>query len=209
MARSIRSGAHELGQNYLHHRGTIDLMLERIDRTEGSILEIGPGRGALTHQLASRARPLRAVDLDEHNIAFLRKSLPDVTFEHADVLQTTITERVVVGNLPFHLTTPILRKLLAGSTWQHAILLVQWEVARKRAGIGGATMLTAQSAPWYEFTLASRVPARHVRPVPSVDGGVLLIHRRPVPLVPTERRRDYERFVKSVFTLAAGACGRS
>ncbi|MFC0582085.1 23S ribosomal RNA methyltransferase Erm [Micrococcoides hystricis] len=200
MARSIHGGAHELGQNYLHHTATLDLLVRQIQATEGPILEIGPGRGALTTRLAGLGRTLRAVDIDEHNVSVLRKKFPCVTIEHADILDAALTEPVVVGNLPFHLTTPILRKLLTSSCWQHAIILVQWEVARKRAGVGGATMLTAQSAPWYEFTLVGRVPAQHFRPVPTVDGGVLHIHRRAKPLVPEPQRRDYQRFVKSVFT---------
>ncbi len=66
---------------------------------------------------------------------------------------------MVVGNIPFHLTTPILRRLLSSATWQHAVVLTQWEVARKRAGVGGRTMMTAQAAPWFDFVLDSRVPA--------------------------------------------------
>lgn len=54
-----------------------------------------------------------------------------------------------------------------------ALTAQQWEVARKRAGVGGVTMMTAQTAPWYEFTLHGRVPAHRFRPMPSVDGGIL------------------------------------
>src|SRR5690606_36671141 len=78
----------------------------------------------------------------------------------------------------------ILRRLLRRPDWRHAILLTQWEVARKRAGVGGGTLLTAQSAPWSEFTLHGRVPARAFRPAPSVDGGILSITRDP-PRSPT------------------------
>jgi 23S rRNA (adenine-N6)-dimethyltransferase len=80
------------------------------------------------------------------------------------------------------------------------VLLVQWEVARRRAGVGGATLLTAQEWPWFEFRLLRRVPARAFRPAPSVDGGLLRITRRPDPLVAGSERREYQRFVGSVFT---------
>ncbi len=66
-----------------------------------------------------------------------------MTVVHGDALRTRLDRPVVVGNLPFHLTTPILRRLLAAGGWTEAVLLTQWEVARKRAGVGGRTMLTA------------------------------------------------------------------
>src|SRR5699024_11383810 len=85
---------------------------------------------------------------------------------------TTLFRSVLVGNLPFHLTTAILRRIFRAPGWKHAILLVQWEVARRRAGVGGATMMTAQWWPWFDFELGRRVPARAFTPRPNVDGGV-------------------------------------
>ena len=107
---------------------------------------------------------------------------------------------VIVGNLPFHLTTAILRRLLHGPGWTDAILLVQWEVARRRAAIGGATMLTAQWWPWFEFGLVRRVSADSFRPKPSVDGGLMTISRRTNPLVDIGDRRRYQAMVHQVFT---------
>jgi hypothetical protein len=72
--------------------------------------------------------------------------------------------------------------------------------ARKRAGVGGTTMLTASWWPWYEFSLGKRVPAAAFTPVPTVDGGILVIRRRAVPLVPSEQRKDYQDLVRQVFT---------
>ncbi|MCR2809076.1 hypothetical protein [Microbacterium sp. zg-B185] len=82
--------------------------------------------------------------------------------------------------------------------------MTQWEVARKRAGVGGATMMTAQSAPWFEFALHGRVAARHFRPVPSVDGGILSNSRRASPLVNPRDRGRYDRVVRDAVTGAGG-----
>jgi 23S rRNA (adenine-N6)-dimethyltransferase len=79
------------------------------------------------------------------------------------------------------------------------VLLLQWEVARKRAAVGGTTLLTASWWPWYEFDLAGRVPAAAFRPRPSVDGGILVIRRRPVPLVLPAERACYQRLVRDAF----------
>ncbi|MVA75025.1 23S ribosomal RNA methyltransferase Erm [Auraticoccus sp. F435] len=200
MPRSRHGGRHELGQNFLHHRPTIDRIMGLVAATEGSVLEIGAGDGALTSALATLERPLTAIDLDEHRVRRLRRRLPGVRVEHGDALTYPIRLDVVVSNVPFHLTTPILRRLLAASRWRDAILLTQWEVARKRAGVGGRTMMSAQSAPWFHFDLHGRVPAWAFTPRPSVDGGVLSIRRRGSPLVPSEERSSYERFVRAVFT---------
>ncbi|WAP50536.1 23S ribosomal RNA methyltransferase Erm [Arthrobacter sp. ATA002] len=144
------------------------------------------------------------MDIDPRSVARLRRRLapatPGVVVLQADALSVPLDRRIIAGNIPYHLTTPILRRLLASGQWQDAVLLTQWEVARKRAGVGGGTMLTAQSAPWFEFALHCRVPASGFRPQPGVDGGVLTVQRRPVPLVEPGDRTCYSRFVKDVFT---------
>lgn len=200
MSRSSHGGRHELGQNFLCHRPTIDHLVALTARTSGPILELGSGDGALTRSLARLDRDFTAIDLDERRVSRLRRTLPGVRIEHADALRHPLTADTIVSNIPFHITTPILRRLLGSPAWSDAVLVTQWEVARKRAGVGGRSMMTAQADPWYEFTLDSRVSARHFRPVPSVDGGIITIRRRSHPLVPRSQRREYEKFVKAVFT---------
>ncbi len=198
--RSSFGGRHELGQNFLTHRPTIQQIVGIVARTHGAILEIGAGDGALTGPLAGLGRDLVAIDIDEDRVRTLRDRLPQVRVLHADALRHPLDRPVVVGNVPYHVTTPILRRLLSRSVWQHAVLLTQWEVARKRAGVGGGTMMTAQAAPWFDFELHGRVPARHFRPSPSVDGGILTITRRASPLVHSRDRLAYERLVREMFT---------
>lgn len=193
-------GRHELGQNFLVHTPTLERIVDLVARTEGSILEIGAGDGALTSRLARLGRPLTAIEIDPRRVAALRRALPAVRVEHGDVLTHPLTADVLVGNVPFHLTTPILRRLLSRRGWNRAVLLTQWEVARKRAGVGGSTMMTAQAAPWFAFALEGRVPARGFRPMPSVDGGILSITRRSPPRIPDHDRGAYEGFVRRVFT---------
>lgn len=200
MPRSIHGGRHELGQNFLIHQPTLRHITALVRRTSGSILELGAGDGALTRSLAGLGRPLTAIDIDEHRVHRLRQALPDIRVDAADATRHPLAADVVVGNIPFHLTTPILRRLLGARHWRHAVLLTQWEVARKRAGVGGGTMMTAQSAPWFVFELEGRVPAWGFSPRPSVDGGLLSIARRGSPLVPVAQRPAYEGLVRSMFT---------
>ncbi|MDN6487499.1 MAG: 23S ribosomal RNA methyltransferase Erm [Ancrocorticia sp.] len=200
MNRSQHGGRHELGQNFLTHKPTIGKIVSLVSQTRGPILEIGAGGGVLTRPLARLGRQVTALELDEHRAKKLRRSMPQIVVEQADALGYPLTAPVIVGNIPFNLTTPILRWLLDHDGWEHAIVLTQWEVARKRAGVGGATMMTAQAAPWFTFELCARVPSWGFSPQPSVDGGILAIHRRETSLVPDVEQDAYALFVRAVFT---------
>ncbi|MFD9964925.1 23S ribosomal RNA methyltransferase Erm [Amycolatopsis sp. NPDC058986] len=194
-------GAHELGQNFLIDRAVITEIGRLVARTTGPIVEIGPGGGAVTLSISRIGREITAVEVDPRLARRLNQRTPaHVEVVNEDVLKYRFPRapHVIVGNLPFHLTTGILKRILTTDHWHTAILLVQWEVARRRAGIGGASMLTASWWPWYEFSVHSRVPARAFRPMPSVDGGLLTMTRRGEPLV--AERAGYQRFVSEVFT---------
>ncbi|KXK61164.1 mycinamicin-resistance protein MyrB [Micromonospora rosaria] len=194
-------GRHEFGQNFLVDRSVIADLTDLVARTEGPIVEIGAGDGALTLPLSRQGRDVTAVEIDPKRAKRLSRQTPEnVTVVCADILRFRFPRHphVVVGNIPFHVTTSIIRTLLAADHWHAAVLLVQWEVARRRAGVGGATLLTASWWPWYDFELHSRVPARAFRPVPSVDGGLFTIARRGTPLVTD--RKGYQDFVRTVFT---------
>ena len=200
---TYHSGRHELGQNFLTDRRTITAILDLVARTEGPILEIGAGDGALTLPLQALNRPLTAVEVSPRNVHRLRRRLsPETAVVQADFLRYRLpsTPHALVGNLPFDQTTAMLRRILHAERWTSAVLLVQWEVARRRAAVGGATMMTAQWWPWYEFELAARVPASAFTPPPGVDGGLFTITRRAVPLVDPGLRSRYAGFVHAVFT---------
>ncbi|WP_322411331.1 23S ribosomal RNA methyltransferase Erm [Microbacterium invictum] len=200
MPRSQHGGRHELGQNFLTHTPSLDRIDALVRNTRGPILEIGAGDGALTRRLAATGRRLTAIDIDEHRTHRLARALPGVTVRQADALRHPLLDPVIVGNIPFHLTTPILRRLLGERQWKDAVLVTQWEVARKRAGVGGQTMMTAQSGPWYTFALHGRIPRWGFTPAPSVDGGILTVARRDAPLLPLDARPGYERFVAAMFS---------
>jgi 23S rRNA (adenine-N6)-dimethyltransferase len=199
--QSPRPGRHELGQNFLVHAATIATIIDAVAATEGPIIEIGAGSGALTRPLAQLDRPLTAIEVDRTTAASLRASVRGpVQVATADFLSYRLptTAHVLVGNLPFHLTTAMLRRILAAPGWTDAVLLVQWEVARRRAAVGGATLMTAQWWPWFTFDLLGRVPASAFRPAPNVDGGLLVVRRREPPLV--TGRSAYQQLVRQVFT---------
>ena len=131
----------KLGQNFLHDQQAIRRIVAALgDCSRETVVEIGPGRGAVTRILAERARRILAVELDDALIAHLRAEFPAerVTIIHQDVLDfdfaavSTQTGRpvAVVGNLPYYITSPILLKLAAShADLDRAVLMMQREVA--------------------------------------------------------------------------------
>jgi 23S rRNA (adenine-N6)-dimethyltransferase len=197
-------GRHELGQNFLVDDRVIRRVVELVRATDGPIVELGAGGGALTRPLAGLGRRLTAVELDPARVERLSRELgaaAHVRIVRADALawRFPAEPHVVASNVPFHLTTAILKRLLAERAWTDAVLLTQWEVARRRCGVGGTSQLTVQWLPWFDFALDRRVPARAFRPAPSVDGGLFTIHRRTEPRVPEGQRRAYQAYVASIF----------
>lgn len=155
------------------------------------VLELGAGSGAVTDALVRAGLAVTAVELHPAQVRRLRDRISgQADVVAADMLhfQYADTAHNVVSNVPFGITTPLLRRLLAQQHGQTAVLMLQWEVARKRAGIGGTTMLTASWWPWYEFALDRRVPASAFRPPPAVDAGILIIRRRANPLLAVSER---------------------
>lgn len=200
---SRNRGRHELGQNFLIDPSVVDAVLDVVAAwPDRPLLELGPGDGALTAALSALGRPLTAVELDPRRVDRLRRRFGGrVDIVHGDLLDADLaTGADIVSNVPFGITTPLLRRMLHARRWEHALVLVQWEVARKRAGVGGTTMMTAQWWPWFEFELVRRVPAAAFRPQPSVDGGLLAIRRRAEPLIDERHHREYQRLVGEIFS---------
>ena len=173
------------------------------------VLEIGAGTGRLTAALAHVARRVVAVEIDERFVTALRRRFrdePTVEILHADILGVPIPDEPfrAFGNVPFGITTPILRRLLDDPTsgLTGADLIVQFEAARKRASAWPSTLLSLGWLPWWEFGLARHLHASSFVPPPSVDAGVLAIRRRARPLLPTSSRDAFRSFLRGAFRRA-------
>lgn len=131
----------KLGQNFLHDQEAIRRIVAALgDCSRETVIEIGPGRGAVTRVLAERAAHTLAIELDDALIAHLRAEFPTdrVTVVHEDVLDfdfAAISSQAgrpvaVLGNLPYYITSPILLKLAAShADLDRAVLMMQREVA--------------------------------------------------------------------------------
>jgi 23S rRNA (adenine-N6)-dimethyltransferase len=162
------------------------------------VLEIGPGTGRLTRELARVAARVEAIELDADLAERVRRELarcPHVRVVAGDALRCALpTEPFrVVANLPFAHTTSLLRRLLDDPRvpLARADVVVEWSVARKRTSVWPSTFLGVWWGVRFDLTLVRRLPARCFDPAPGVDAGVLRIVRRREPLV---REAEFERF---------------
>ncbi len=186
-----------LGQNFLVDVGLQREIVEALDLSKSdTVLEIGSGRGALTRHLIGRAGHHVLVELDDRLAEALTREWAgrsDVEVLHQDFLEldwSTVvpdpTDLLVVGNIPYNITAPIIFKLLERPRPRDIILMVQREVADRltaEPGTGeyGALTVGVRCVATVETLL--RVPRTAFRPVPGVDSAVVRITPlRPPPL---------------------------
>jgi 23S rRNA (adenine-N6)-dimethyltransferase len=194
----------QLGQNFLDP-ATADQIVDQAAFAPGElVVEIGAGSGVLTRALARRALRVVAVEPDPAWARRLREqtagSAPGVHVVARDFLAVTLPREPfrVFGSLPFARTTDILHRLLDDPAipMRRADVIVQWEVAVKRAATPPVTLISTAWAPWWEIRLARRIPATVFRPVPRVDAGLLAITRLDPPLLPIAMARPFRDFVQ-------------
>jgi 23S rRNA (adenine-N6)-dimethyltransferase len=194
------------GQNFLADPLVVQRIVKAADLpSDGLVYEIGAGRGRLTAALTGRQRRVVAYEVDPAMAAAL-PSLPGLEIKTEDFLRVRPPAEpfAVVGNIPYALTAAVVDWCLRAETLTTATLLTQLEYARKRTGdYGRWSRLTISTWPVTSWRLAGRIPRTAFRPVPRVDGGVLRLARRPVPLVAD--LTAYRRMVELGFTGVGGS----
>lgn len=178
-----------LGQHWLHNAAALSSIADMADLgKEDTVLEIGPGLGTLTSLLAKRAKQVIAVEIDGDLARDLPKRVQsrNIMVVHQDILEYDLTGLpfgyAVVANVPYYITSKIIRLLLESSNPPSVmVLLVQKEVAERIAAKPGQMNMLAVSAQFYaDVTLGSVIPARLFTPPPQVDSQIVrLIYRGP------------------------------
>ena len=178
-----------LGQHWLHDEATLDAIIDAADVGAGDpVLEIGPGLGTLTRRLLAKGAQVTAVEFDQSLAQSLQKALlkdsplaSDLTVVREDILRFDLTQLPpgykVVANIPYYLTSNLLR-VLTESTNQFSVaaLLIQKEVAERAAAGPGQMSLLSVSAQFYcDVSLGPVVPAELFTPPPKVDSQVLVL----------------------------------
>jgi 16S rRNA A1518/A1519 N6-dimethyltransferase RsmA/KsgA/DIM1 with predicted DNA glycosylase/AP lyase activity len=197
----------ELGQNFLKDKRVArHIVAESGVGKDDLVVELGAGGGMLTRQLARASRQVVAVEYDPYWALYLGERFSDhenVRVVQGDALTVRLPKEpfVVVANIPFNITTPILHRLLDDPTspLQSVHLLVQKQVALKHARSTPTTLKTLTWSPWYRFSAGLELPAEAFHPKPEVDACLMVAAKRVPPLVAPEHRHLFRAFVRRAF----------
>jgi 16S rRNA (adenine1518-N6/adenine1519-N6)-dimethyltransferase len=180
---------HNLSQNFLADVDILEAILAEADPTPGRrVLEIGPGLGFLTGGLLAAGAAVTAVELDRGLVAQLRETFADevgdgrLTIIEGDALDHDLVRLCpppydVVANLPYHITSPILHRLLGRPPRaERLVLMVQREVAERVAGAPGELSYLSVFVQYHaRARVAFRVPRESFEPAPKVESAVLVL----------------------------------
>jgi 16S rRNA (adenine1518-N6/adenine1519-N6)-dimethyltransferase len=204
---------HARSQNFLADPDVLQAILDLAGASPGSrILEIGPGLGILTGGLLEAGAAVTAIELDAGLADYLRDRFGPaldagtLTLIEGDALDLELSEVVpppydVVANLPYHITSPTLHRLLDGEPRpRRLILMLQAEVADRIAALPGRMSYLSVFVQYHAAVrVALRVPAEAFEPAPKVASAVVVIEpHRSTPL-PVEREADLWRLVQAGF----------
>jgi 16S rRNA (adenine1518-N6/adenine1519-N6)-dimethyltransferase len=181
-----------LGQHFLHDQGVLDRIVAALAFDEGQlVVEIGPGQGALTRRLLAAGARVRAVEVDAYLAGRLREEFaeePRFELIEDDILNVDISAlaqgeaAVLAGNLPYYITSPIIRRVLAaGRSYERAVFLVQLETAQRIAARKGSrdyAYLSALTRMQSDPEILFNVPPGAFSPPPRVQSAVIRLTSR-------------------------------
>ncbi|MBC2578113.1 16S rRNA (adenine(1518)-N(6)/adenine(1519)-N(6))-dimethyltransferase RsmA [Peptostreptococcus russellii] len=206
-----------LGQNFLIDDNIIDKIIDGAGARKGDkIIEVGPGIGTLTRELAQRADKLMAVEIDRNLIPILKETLAEydnVTIVNEDIMKADINKLVdekldggpvkLVANLPYYITTPIIMRFLEENVnVTDIVIMVQKEVAeRMNATPGNKTFGALSVAVQYycDTEIIAKVPRHMFVPQPSVDSIVIALRVRPEKKYNVDNEEIFFKTVKAAF----------
>lgn len=188
------------GQNFLVDRAVLEQVVEaaELQATE-QVLEVGAGMGVLTRELATRARRVVAVELEQDMLSLLEattRSYANVEILARNLLYLDPQEVFgaepykLVANLPYYITAPTFRHFLESANPPRLlVVMVQYEVAQRMVAAPGDLSLLGVSVQFYgRPRIITRVPARAFYPAPKVDSAILRVDvHAQAPLTPRER----------------------
>ena len=201
-----------LGQNFLVDENALKKIIEiAAISTDEAVLEVGPGLGGLTCLLAARARRVVAVELDGRLMPVLKHVL--ASFSNVQLIQGDIlaqnpaelfdqSEFLVVANIPYYITSVLIRHLLESSRKpSRLVLTVQREVAERICAQPGQLSLLALSVQVYgQPELRGRIPAGAFYPAPQVDSAVVRVDLHAQTLIPGPQLEFFFRLTKAGFS---------
>jgi 16S rRNA (adenine1518-N6/adenine1519-N6)-dimethyltransferase len=201
-----------LGQNFLQDNRALQKIVRAANlEAQDAVLEIGPGLGSLTRYLALSARCVTAVEIDRSIFPALASVLApysNVKLVEGDILELAPSDLmqtqgyVVVANIPYYITSAVIRHLLEATVPpRRMVLTVQKEVAERIcAGPGDMSLLALSVQVYGKPEIVAQVPAEAFYPAPKVDSAVLRMDFEPNPAIPAAQLDRFFRLIKAGFS---------
>lgn len=211
----------ELGQNFLIDPQALHEIVAAAEITPtDTVIEVGPGLGVLTYELAQRAGRVIAIELDKRLAERLGqefRAAPNLEIVQNDIMRVAPGDLVgstpykVVANLPYQITSAIIRHFLeVRPAPDILVIMVQKEVAERIVAKPPDMSVLAHSVQFYaEAEIVARVPAASFVPAPKVDSAVLRLRRRARPAVDVDDVRAFFRTIKAGFLQARKKLGNA
>ena len=201
------------GQNFLADTNLLRKIVRTINPTaDDTILEIGPGEGALTEHVLPLVKYMVAIEIDPKLIKYLngRDDLQDCHFIHKDVLCQKLdnlpvpTPIKIIGNIPYNITSPILFWLIEQRAhWTAAFLMVQKEMADRLTGEVGTKSygrLTVMIGAFLNVKTCFTIPPDVFIPKPKVKSAIIKLVKRHDPLIEDKYFERFEKIVAAAFS---------
>lgn len=207
-----------LGQNFLTDINVLKKIVAAAEVSEADdVIEIGPGIGALTEQLAKSAHQVLALEIDDRLLPVLKETLapyPNVEVIHQDILKANLKELIaehfdgqhrlkIVANLPYYITTPIIMHLLATElVFDQIVVMMQKEVANRLAAQPGSKDYGSLSiGVQYEMDcqIAFIVPKTVFVPQPKVDSAIISLTKKKAKEYQPQDERFFHQLVRGAF----------
>lgn len=189
-------------QNFLRRPEFVASLVEKADISHNDlVVEIGPGRGIITQPLAKRAGCVIAVEIDPELATGLRTHLQNLTnirIVQADFLRWQLPQEPykVFSNIPFNMTTDIVRKLTEdGNPPQVAYLIMQDKAVFRFMGKPKESQISILLKPWFRIGIVANIDRREFAPVPKINAVLAEFRKREQPLVEPESRQWFRDFV--------------
>lgn len=199
----------KLGQNFLEDISIVHETIRLANLTATSfVLEIGPGKGILTKQLAQYAKKIIAIEIDKELYNKLQNNFAknnNIQFINNDILKINLPKLIkqynfvnykVIANIPYYITSPIIRLLLE-TTFPptEIILMVQKEVAERIIAKPGQMNILALSVQYYaDAKILFTIPRKAFFPIPKVDSALIQI-------IPQKNQTSSKEYTKKIFSL--------
>ncbi len=197
-----------LGQNFLVDPYLAEeiLKIAKISNQD-EVLEIGAGLGTLTRSLAERAVHVQAVEIDLALLNVLRTELKDLSnlrIIDADILEIQMPRvEMIVSNVPYCISSPLLLKILKSATWRRAVLTLQQDFAARLIAEPGSReygRLTLATFYYSEVKLHSKYSPKSFFPPPEVSSQIVELNRRIKPAIHTDRPEVFWKLSRVLFT---------